>query len=159
MKTKLFVLTGLLAVSASAFAQEQPNSAQYHAVHNPNSPYYTGANQQPAAPPVRWADRWGAIAVDDNAVFGIVTDMSSKHQAQEAAIAECKKRGGRECKVQLAYYNQCAAVAAGNSVSRTSTRAHKEEAIAAAISNCEAVDGQGVCRVYYSGCSLPVQVQ
>jgi hypothetical protein len=157
MKMKLFALTGLLAVGASASAQEHPNSAQYHAVHNPNSPYYTGANQQPTAPPVRWEDRWGAIADDGNGVAGIVASMQSKEQAERSAVSECKKRGGGVCTIALTYHNQCAAVATSSTVSFSSGAPTLEEAKNRAMQQCNKTGAQ--CWIYYSGCSLPVQVQ
>jgi hypothetical protein len=159
MKMKWLCLLGLLAAGATALAQEQPNSAQYHAVHNPNSPHYVGPNQQPAAPPARWADRWGAIADDGNGVAGIVASMQSKEQAERSAVLECKKRGGGACTVALTYHNQCAAVATGANGASLYHAETEDEAAASAMKNCEAKQGAGTCRIYYSGCSLPVQVQ
>lgn len=157
MKTTWLFLLGLLVMGATASAQEQPNSAQYHAVHNPNSPYYVGSNQQPAAPPVRWADRWGAIADDGNGVAGIVASMQSKDLAESSAISECKKRGGGACTIALTYHNQCAAVATSNTAAFSSGAPTLEEAKDRAMQQCGRTGEQ--CWIYYSGCSLPVRVQ
>lgn len=160
MAKKWLSLIGLFAVILPVLSQEQVNSAQYHAIHNPNSPYHTGPDQSPASPPVRWATRWGAIAADDHSsVYGIVKGLESKREAQQAAIDECEKRGGRACQVQLAYHNQCAAVIAGTTGSNVSHAETENEAKELGLIGCERVDGVGACRVYYSGCSLPVQIQ
>ncbi len=158
MKTTWLSLLGLLVMGTTAIAQEQPNSAQYHAVHNPNSPPYVGSNQQPAAPPVRWADRWGAIASDRVSIFGIVSDKASKREAESSALSECRRRAGAECQITFTYNNQCAAVAAGNNGTISFHAPTLDEAIDASMKKCNAEKGGG-CRVYYSGCSLPVQVQ
>lgn len=160
---RIVVLLVLLALSDGVFAQGVPIGNGIYACDGtaqagPCQPEADDYGDTSAPSPMRWADRWGAIAADKNAVYGIVVDMTSKGEARKAAIAECKRRGGDDCDVLLAYNNQCAAVAAGNSVSRIRSRAYEEEAIAAAISDCEAA-GEGACRVYYSGCSLPVRVQ
>lgn len=159
MNTMRLAMLGLLVVGAPVLAQGQPNSAQYHAVHNPNSPHYVGQDHQPAAPPARWADRWGAIASDGRGNFGAVTDVASERRARKAALTDCKNRGGADCRVRMSYHNQCIAVASGTTQSRNNSAATEEKAIAAATRHCEAVDGQGACHIYYSACSLPVRVQ
>ena len=163
MRVRMLALMGLLVLSTSAIAQNQnsPNSAQYHAIRNPNSPYspYSDA-QQSNQQVVRWADRWGAIAGDGDGTYGIVADMPSKQEAQRAAIAECGKRAGSaSCHVRLAYYNQCAAVGASTTNSFSSSAETVEEAQQRAMRRCEEASGKGTCWVYYSGCSLPVQVR
>ncbi|WYX49623.1 DUF4189 domain-containing protein [Achromobacter xylosoxidans] len=90
-----------------------------------------------AAPPPVWADQWGAIAADGLGVFGIVSDMASKREAQESAIQECKKRGGGPCRVSIAYYNQCAAVGANSKDSFSYSAPTKEKAEELAVGRCE----------------------
>lgn len=119
----------------------------------------SGAGQAGTASQARWEDRWGAIAADDNAIYGIVKDRTTKRQAQRAAIDECERRGGVGCRIQLAYYNQCAAVIVGATGSIVSNDATEEVATNLGIKDCEKLDGVGACRVYYSGCSLPAQVR
>ncbi len=97
MKLQSLLMLGLWAFAGSAVAQERPNSAQYHAVHNPNSPYYTGANQQPAAPQPTgyWEKTWGAIAGHSSQpILGAALGASSKDEAGQLAIADCKAKGG-----------------------------------------------------------------
>lgn len=159
---RLLVLIATLVLSNSGvLAQGVPIGNGLYACDGAAQagPCQPDVDDAPAIQSVRWQDRWGAIAADENAVYGIVADMSSKHQAKKAAIAECKKRGGESCEIQLAYYNQCAVVIAGTTGSNVSHAATEEEAASTGISNCEKVDGEGACRVYYSGCSLPVKAQ
>lgn len=159
MKMKWLTLLGLLITGATALAQEQPNSVQYHAVHNPNSPYYVGSNQQPVAPPIRWADRWGAIAVaKKNPVVGVAANAASKHDAHRAALNDCQVRGGLGCKVQIEYTNQCSVLVVAGSQYNAARAATIEEATSIGMKICQEGNIQE-CRVYYSGCSLPVRVQ
>ncbi|WP_242108044.1 DUF4189 domain-containing protein [Luteimonas aquatica] len=158
MKRQAWPVIGLMLATGTVAAQENPNSAEYHARHNTNSSYYVGGTtQQPAAPQPVWADRWGAIAADGNGVFGIVSDMTSKRKAQKSAIQECKNRGGGACVVDLAYYNQCAAVGANSKNSFSFSAPTQKEAEDLAVGRCEKSTGEK-CNVYYSGCSTAVQV-
>ncbi|WYX24886.1 DUF4189 domain-containing protein [Achromobacter xylosoxidans] len=149
----------LLMVCATAIAQEDPNSAGFHARHNTNSPYYDGGAQQAPAPPPVWADRWGAISFDgEKQVVGVSADMTSKRKAQETSVSDCKSRGGSRCVVQTTYHNQCAVVVAGNSGSNFLNAPTIEQATKTGMDSCHARNDTN-CRVYYSGCSMPVRVQ
>lgn len=121
-----------------------------------------GAEQGDAGPQVLWADRWGAIASDNdakNAIFGIVTDRPSERAARRAAVDECRSRGGDRCEVAMSYQNQCAAVGAGRVGTFSAGAPTLEEAQQRAMQLCEIKNGSGECWLYYSGCSLPVRVQ
>ncbi len=157
MKTTLFALAGLLAVGASALAQERSNSAQYHAVHNPNSPYYAGSNQQPAAPQPTgyWEKTWGAIAPSPvGGVLGTAVGASSKEEAERIALADCKAKGGGACKVDVAYHNQCAAMVLGERTYSWARAASEAEAAEIGMGDCK--KGNENCRVYYSACTEPI---
>lgn len=165
MKAKVLLLLGIGMLAGTAWAQmtpqqqqqlppSDPSSSQYHSVYLPS--LGQGDTDQAG---VKWEDRWGAIADDGNGTYGIVVDMSSKRLAQKAAISECKRRGGTKCTVGLAYYNQCAVVIAGTTGSDLAHAPTEDEAKSLGIKNCEAKDGQGACRIYYSGCSLPARVK
>lgn len=167
MKKKISFAGILCAVSGLAWSQMTPQMQQQLPPSDPsssqyNSVYLPSLGQGDTVRPnsnVRWEDRWGAIADDGNGVYGIVTDLGSRRLAQKAAVAECRRRGGGECMVGLAYYNQCAVVVAGTTGAELAHAPTEDQAKKIAVENCEATDGQGVCRVYYSGCSLPVPVQ
>lgn len=150
----------MLALCGTLAAQEQPNSAGYHARHNPTSPYYVGGRpeQTPATPPEWWEDRWGAIAEDGNGVFGIVSDTKSERKARKGALQECKKRGGGECSVVATYSSQCAAIVANDIASYRGYAASEDGAIADAEMKCSKSSISG-CHVFYSGCSLPVRIK
>jgi Domain of unknown function (DUF4189) len=113
-----------------------------------------GGNQ-PVAPV--WANRWGAIASDGNGVYGIVSDMTTKRKASKAAIQTCKDRGGGNCVIRLAYYNQCAAVVMTDTWSGYAGAPTLENAIEDGKKRCTG-SNTGSCRVYWSGCSMPVRV-
>ncbi|MBJ8417726.1 DUF4189 domain-containing protein [Acinetobacter courvalinii] len=159
MKFNIRLLAGLLLMlSTITTAQENPNSAEFHARHNTNSPYYDGGAQQYAVPQPVWADRWGAISADGIiGSLGIAVDMPSKSKAEKAAIAECQSKGGKNCKVDISYYNQCAAMILGDKNYNTSSAATKEKAIELGMRTCNK-EGDSNCRVYYSGCSTAVRV-
>ncbi|NNP70878.1 MULTISPECIES: DUF4189 domain-containing protein [unclassified Acinetobacter] len=107
-----------------------------------------------AAP--KWADRWGAFA-GDGSIAGIVTGLSSKAQARDKAILQCKERGGGNCKIITIFHNQCLAIATGQTGSNFNKAPSEVLAVKDVISSCE--KNGGSCNVYYSGCSLPEQIQ
>lgn len=124
----------------------------------------SGSQQQPAGP--QWETRWGAIAIDKgptNAGLGAATGMASKRRAEKAAIADCKAKGGADCKVSLAYHNQCAVVVAGyyaptRGYSIAQGAATPQEAARIGLRECNK-DGVSGCTLYYSDCSYAEQVQ
>lgn len=128
-----------------------------------NSPYYVppgaqSGNGVSTVPQAKWADRWGAIAVDfDNRIIGTITDETSKRKASLAATKKCQELGGKSCKIKLAYYNQCAAMVTGLSGYTVSRAETEKRAGEIGMDDCGEKDTQ--CEVFYSGCSLPVQVQ
>ena len=158
MKTTRLPLLGLLVMVVTAVAQERPNSAQYHAVHNPNSPYYVGPNQQPAAPQPTgyWEKTWGAIAPSPvGGVLGAALGASSKGEAERIALEDCKAKGGGACEVEFAYHNQCAVMVLGKANYRFAGAASVSEASQAGIKLCQD-RGDSNCRVYYSACTEPI---
>jgi hypothetical protein len=161
----LFVIFGLLPlVSTQAFAEggcpagmlpTQSGDGQFvGCAPAPGS----GGDTYPADSGPQWSKRWGAIAVD-NLVgkFGGMDGFGSKRSAQKAAIAECKKNGGRKCKVFLAYYNQCGVLAAGDSFSATFRGPEINATAQRAIELCSARTSN--CKPYYAGCSYPERVR
>jgi hypothetical protein len=116
---------------------------------------YTDNDYAHAEP--KWADRWGAIADADNRVYGIVSMMNNESEARVAALNECTKRGGMGCAVVATYYNQCAAVSAGDGGSEVWQAPTEELAIKNSMTRCDSAREN--CRVYYSGCSLPERIQ
>lgn len=59
-------------------------------------------------------DQYGAIALGGDG-FGAAQSREDEASAAASAIAQCEESGGAgECKVRLAYRNQCAALAVGD---------------------------------------------
>ncbi|WP_316697810.1 DUF4189 domain-containing protein [Xanthomonas hydrangeae] len=68
----------------------------------------------PQRPIGKWVDSWGAIAMGSmNSIttYGVTTGKSSKSDAVEDALTRCSSHGETNCRIGLAYKNQCAAVA------------------------------------------------
>jgi len=88
--------------------------------------------------------------------------MKSKRHAIAAATAECDRLGGKACKTQFSYYNQCAAIADATAESSkggtgTSIAAHAEtleQATDLAVRDWMRANGGGDCAVSYSACSM-----
>jgi hypothetical protein len=109
-------------------------------------------------PPARWMDTWGAIAADaDNGSLGTVVGMSSEQEAQRAALAQCRAKGGAKCEVDLTYYNQCAVMILGNKTYATARAETIERATQLGMKICNTENTK--CRVYYSDCSLARRTQ
>lgn len=68
----------------------------------------------PQQPTGKWIDTWGAIAmgsINSTTTYGVTTGKLSKSEATEDALRRCASHGETNCRVGLAYKNQCAAVA------------------------------------------------
>lgn len=158
MKSNWVLMVVLLLISGIASAQSTPTNPGGFLNTDPRSPYYNSGNNLPPAPPQeRWADRWGAFASASSGVFGGAQDKQSKRQAEKTALAECKEKGGDDCRVDLSYYNQCGAVASGGGHMGSSRAPTEREAVEHAIKTCEKAGGSN-CQLYFMGCSLPVRV-
>ena len=102
-----------LTTGTDAFAQENPNSAEFHARHNPNSPYYVDGAQQQAAPqqqPKTILDSWGAVAVDNRGGISYAYNYLDKEPAEQGALEQCKQQGGADCRVVTSYANGMLAI-------------------------------------------------
>jgi hypothetical protein len=125
-------------------------------VQNPNSPYYTGSNQQPAAPQPTgyWEKTWGAIAPSPvGGVLGTALGTRSKEEAERIALADCKNKGGA-CMVNLTYHNQCAAMVVGDKELHLFGAGSIKKASDLGMSECEKSDSN--CHVYYTACTEPI---
>lgn len=110
-----------------------------------------------SGPPV-WADRWGAIAIDEHSgSFGSSSSETSKAKAEKYALSMCKKSKASNCKIVVSYYNQCVGFVAGKNWPFIRTDRTIEAAVSGSLNRCERQDRE--CRVFYSRCSLPEQVQ
>jgi Domain of unknown function (DUF4189) len=109
--------------------------------------------EQPQAPRGHWETRWGAIALDPmKGKLGAVTNYKSESSATKAAMAECYRQGGgKDCKLSMKYYNQCAAVAWGDKGYASAGRDVFEEANQDALQRCGKITTN--CEVVYNACS------
>ena len=122
--------------------------------------YYNNRRQQDQAPYVQfhWESRWGAIATDGpGGSFGSATDMQNQIDAENLALAKCHQKKGSGCQVELAYRNQCAAMAVGDTGHIAQAGNTPRDAANAAMKVCNGADTH--CFIYYRACSLPVEVQ
>ncbi|QWP75105.1 DUF4189 domain-containing protein [Lysobacter sp. K5869] len=118
-----------------------------------------GSDSPPPAPPIRWASRWGAIAMDNaSGKTAIVGSMSSQKKAEKAAVAQCKSKGGGDCQVKISYANQCGVLAWGNNRMVTANGTSLEEASEKGLNQCRQEAGTE-CEIFFSDCSLPVRIQ
>jgi hypothetical protein len=113
---------------------------------------------QPLPPPPQWATRWGAMATDGpGGHLGSVVGLSSKADAQRAAIADCQAKGGTHCAIEVAYDNECAAMVLGDNLHNITADVTLDRAIQSSMKSCSASDTN--CHVYYTACSLPQRIQ
>lgn len=166
MNFKPLLTVGLLFISSSAWAQQCPPGIAHGTPgcippDNPASPLYQP--NEPVAPPMIWADRWGAIAIaphsaaGNSGVVGASVGLSSRGEARKVAMAECRAKRGEGCKIELAYFNQCAVIVWGDNGYLTQGAATVGEASRLGIKECSKHDVN--CQIYYSNCSMAERVQ
>jgi Domain of unknown function (DUF4189) len=149
MKRKFLLLLCLLIPSYTAIAEGgcppgmyPPNPANTSVCYPFPESQQTAPVQQPQAPRGHWETRWGSIAVDGvRGKLGGVINHKTKQAAEKAALAECYST----------YYNQCSAVAWGDSKYTGSGRATIEEASQDAMQGCS--EATSNCVVVYNACS------
>jgi len=90
-------------------------------------------------------------------MMGKAESFSSKRKAEKAALADCKAKDGHDCAVTHAYYDQCVAVAWGDSLASTASAVNSEQASEMAVAKCSKSTAN--CGIYYTGCSYPERVQ
>jgi hypothetical protein len=128
----------------------------------PGSPLPCNQQQQapqqaaPQQPQAVWADRWGAIVVgEDIADISTSSGRLSQSQAIDTTMAGCASHGAKNCKLELSYHNQCAAVAWGTHQHGTAGAPTESLAQSDAMKYC----GEASCKIVYSGCSLAERVR
>lgn len=133
-------------------------SPAYHGVSNSTSPSNHYVVPQPIVIKMKWADRWGAIAVDGEAgSLGGVVGMKNKKLAEKAALEECKTNGGSKCTVSVAYRNQCSALIVGQKNYYTQRAPELAQVKDLGMKYCNQQDTN--CRIYYADCSMSQRIQ
>lgn len=167
MKLKCLVLAALF-FSAGAQAEQgcpdglYPGGAAPGQICIPMPGYgISGDSGSTAVAEPRWATRWGALALDATSAggskLGRAESFSSKRKAEKAAITDCRSRGGQNCKIAHAYYDQCVAVAWGDARPAIVSAENTQVASQMALQKCNGTDAH--CDMYYTGCSYPERVQ
>lgn len=107
---------------------------------------------------------WGSLAYTANGTIGRAWNRSSRQEAEEAALAECRRRAGRnaECSTQSAADSACLAAATYRSTvgetvyfgARVSLKPRLQEAISGAMEQCQAAErSNGTCENRVSFCA------
>jgi len=119
----------------------------------------SGGEAQGAEP--RWATRWGAVAIGEDrkgsGILGKAESFPGKRKAEKAALADCEAKDGHDCEITHAYYDQCVAVASGDTLVSTASAENSERASQLAVEKCGKSSTN--CGIYYTGCSYPERVQ
>ncbi|WP_407854544.1 DUF4189 domain-containing protein [Burkholderia gladioli] len=88
---------------------------------------------------------------------GEARNQLSKAAASDIAMKQCQI-GGPNCKLMIAYYNQCVAIAQqqeGGFII-AAARAEEADAVQYAMTEC---GRHGACTIVYRACSDPIRVQ
>lgn len=120
-----------------------------------------GGGAREPEPAGQWHKTWGAIASSPSTnEAGVATGRATKEDAERVALEGCGMHAARDCRIHIAYRNQCAAWVVpqgqGNGArGGVASGQDLKEAIAQAQKIC--VDPAGTqCKVAYSSCSEPV---
>jgi hypothetical protein len=160
---KMLCLLMLLLATTALHAQQAgvdcvPIQGQGWSGCDPNYQPQSQQPQAPQLPPLIWTDHYGAIATDPiKSILGTAIDQTSQSQAEQAAFADCKAKGGTACKQDIWYVNQCVAMVVGETGYNTKAGATIADAVQAAMKVCSAATGN--CHAYYTACSLPQRIQ
>ncbi len=73
-------------------------------------------------------------------------------------MLDCAEKGGTQCKIDVVYDNQCAAVVVGSNGYNVGNAATPDKVAKLGLKVCTDAKGVG-CHVYYSACSLPERIQ
>ncbi|WP_226470233.1 DUF4189 domain-containing protein [Luteimonas panaciterrae] len=162
MKAKVLLMMGLLALSGMAYAEGGCPQGQTPRLYGDVWGCAPGGTDAPIQetqvapqPTGEWKTTWGAIGGNAlKGILGAAVGLPSEKEAVQAALADCRaKGGGAGCKLDISYYNQCAVLVTGNKVYNTASAATVEEASQIGINKCAKEDAN--CRVFYSACSKP----
>ena len=123
-----------------------------------DSGYSPASAPKPPDPGARWKFRWGAIVVDgEKGIYGGADGFDRPSQAQKAAVKDCRKHGGKQCKLLIEYYNQCGALVWGDGRYSAFSGPLPDEVSQRALNMCAKETSN--CQIYYMGCSYPVEVE
>lgn len=173
MRLQYFLIVSMLIAHAGAVAQTAcPTGVAAGSAQCGPSPASHGVNSAPPIQPQvryvptgRWRTTWGAVASNKFGTgdVGVTVGKFSKTEAVSEAISHCEKTSGSECRLSLAYENQCVAIVwastnGANNVgtTHTSTGPSLEAASLDAAAACDKKADSGECKIVYSDCTKPV---
>lgn len=150
------MLFSLLLVTASQAAIAQTACPAGVAPGSPQCGPDSGTSRAEPAPPRmtgEWIKTWGAFAGSDSTgEAGTSANKLSESEAKAAALRQCALSGAKDCKIDLVYRNQCAAIATTPNRSYFQSAPTEQEAVEMAMKSC--VKGNsGECKVLYSECT------
>lgn len=100
----------------------------------------------------------GAIATDaSRGILGGVTGMTSERVAKQAALDDCKAKGGVTCKFDTSYVNGCTAVIASDTNYFVGLDPSLKKTVLDGLQTCND-KGRKKRSTLYSACSPPVRV-
>jgi hypothetical protein len=146
----------------SAFAEGGTCPPGYYPVNSPGvmgcAPMPNSGGGVPDVGPF-WVTSWGAIAMDGPArVIGASHSQRSKRKASAMAVSDCRAKDGakKNCSVLISFYNQCGAIAGGDTEATTHSAGTAEQAGARALQRCSSLTSN--CKVMQTTCSYPMRV-
>lgn len=105
-----------------------------------------------------WQNSWQAIATDNTkGVLGSSIQKLSRQTAEDAAMNDCRTKGGTDCQLRMSYGNGCMAAVVGTKLLQVQVGNSKASAEKKGMDKCNAEDSK--CVVYYSECSKAVRIQ
>ncbi|MFQ6312504.1 DUF4189 domain-containing protein [Lysobacter capsici] len=157
----LLLLVGIAQAEQGCPDGLYPGGAAPGQICIPMPGYGVGGNI-PAAAASKAARKltWGAVALSSTGEIGAITGQPSESKAKREALARCAGYGGKDCKLNLAYKNQCVVVVWPSVVGASAfsqSAASVEEASDMALPACAAKSG-AQCKIAYSACTEPVLV-
>ena len=155
----------LLDSSVAAHAEggcpdgQYPASGQGWQTCYPIPGYDQRQQTQTQAPPEKWVDHWGAIAIyEPTSSLGVASNLTSQKQAEQAALANCQAQYGSPCEIKSSYRNGCEVLIGGTNGYAVASKETLDGAVQAGMKIC-AANGYQNCHVYTSSCSLPQRIQ
>lgn len=105
-----------------------------------------------------WQNSWQAIATDNTrGVLGSAIEKISRQTAEDAAMNDCRTKGGTDCQLRMSYGNGCMAAIVGAKLLHVQVGNSKTGAEKKGMEKCNAEDSK--CVVYYSECSKAIRIQ
>jgi hypothetical protein len=101
-----------------------------------------------------WRSNWGAVAVgSESAILGSVTGFTQAVRAEDAALADCRAKGGSACTFGYSYKDGCFVMVQGDRTYFFEKAESAPEAAKTGLDRCRS--GQTGCRIRLSACALP----